>query len=92
MCIRDRQLYAITRPLSTQVASTLFFEKSVNERLHAKLTYTMDSYSFANIGVGMSAQFGRFHMYGLLDNVLNMSDLTEAKSASLQFGFNLIFD
>ena len=86
------QLYAITRPLSTQVASTLFFEKSVNERLHAKLTYTMDSYSFTNIGVGMSAQFGRFHMYGLLDNVLNMSDLTEAKSASLQFGFNLIFD
>ncbi len=86
------QLYAITRPLSTQVASTLFFEKSVNERLHAKLTYTMDSYSFANIGVGMSAQFGRFHMYGLLDNILSMSDLTEAKSASLQFGFNLIFD
>jgi hypothetical protein len=86
------QLYAITRPLSTQVASTLFFEKSVNERLHAKLTYTMDSYSFTNIGVGMSAQFGRFHMYGLLDNVLNMYDLTEAKSASLQFGFNLIFD
>ena len=86
------QLYAITRPLSTQVASTLFFEKSINERLHAKLTYTMDSYSFTNIGVGMSAQFGRFHMYGLLDNVLNMSDLTEAKSASLQFGFNLIFD
>ncbi|MDG2073111.1 MAG: DUF5723 family protein [Polaribacter sp.] len=86
------QLYAITRPLSTQVASTLFFEKSVNERLHAKLTYTMDSYSFTNIGVGMSAQFGRFHMYGLLDNVLNVSDLTEAKSASLQFGFNLIFD
>ncbi|MDG1527737.1 MAG: DUF5723 family protein [Polaribacter sp.] len=86
------QLYAITRPLSTQVASTLFFEKSVNERLHAKLTYTMDSYSFTNIGVGMSAQFGRFHMYGLLDNVLNMSDLTEAKSVSLQFGFNLIFD
>ena len=86
------QLYAITRPLSTQVASTLFFEKSINERLHAKLTYTMDSYSFTNIGVGMSAQFGRFHMYGLLDNVLNVSDLTEAKSASLQFGFNLIFD
>ena len=86
------QLYAITRPLSTQVASTLFFEKSINERLHAKLTYTMDSYSFTNIGVGMSAQFGRFHMYGLLDNVLNMSDLTEAKSVSLQFGFNLIFD
>jgi hypothetical protein len=86
------QLYAITRPLSTQVAATMFFEKSIGEKFHAKFTYTADSYSFMNVGVGISAQMGRFHMYGLLDNVLKMSDLTEAKSASLQFGFNLIFD
>lgn len=86
------QLYAITRPLSTQVAATMFFEKSIGERFHAKFTYTADDYSFTNVGVGISAQMGRFHMYGLLNNMLQMADLTHAKSASLQFGFNLIFD
>ena len=86
------QLYAISRPLSTQFATTLFFEKSIDERFHAKFTYTADSYSFTNVGVGISARFGNFHMYGLLDNVFKLYDLAETKSASLQFGFNLIFD
>ncbi|WP_347174138.1 DUF5723 family protein [Polaribacter uvawellassae] len=86
------QLYAITRPLSTQVAATMFLEKSIGEKFHAKFTYTADDYSFTNIGVGVSTQMGKFHMYGLLNNVLKLSELSEAKSASLQFGFNLIFD
>jgi len=86
------QLYAITRPLSTQVAATMFLEKSIGEKFHAKFTYTADAYSFSNIGVGISTQIGRFHMYGLLNNVLKLSDLANAKSASLQLGFNLIFD
>jgi hypothetical protein len=29
---------------------------------------------------------------GMIGNVLKVSDLTEAATASLQFGFNLIFD
>ncbi|WKD84907.1 hypothetical protein KCTC32516_00243 [Polaribacter huanghezhanensis] len=86
------QLYAITRPLSTQIAATLFFEKSIGEKINAKFTYTADDYSFTNVGVGVSTQIGKFHMYGLLNNVLKLSDLANAKSASLQFGFNLIFD
>lgn len=86
------QLYAITRPLSTQVAGTLFFEKSLTEKFHTKFTYTADAYSVTNVGVGFSGQIGKFHMYGLLDNILKLGDLSDAKSASLQFGFNLIFD
>jgi len=86
------KLYAITRPLSTQVAATLFFEKSISEKFHAKLTYTANDYSMSNIGVGVSTQVGIFHMYGLVDNIFNMTNLAKAKSASVQFGFNLIFD
>ena len=86
------QLYAITRPLSTQVAATLFFEKSISEKFHAKLTYTANDYSMSNIGVGVSTQVRIFHMYGLVDNIFNMTNLAKAKSASVQFGFNLIFD
>ncbi len=86
------QLYTITRPLSTQVAATMFFEKSIGEKFHAKFTYTADDYSFTNVGVGVSTQIGKFHLYGLLNNVLKLSDLAETSNASLQFGFNLIFD
>ena len=86
------QFYAITRPLSTQVAGTLFFEKSLNEKIHTKFTYTADAYSASNLGIGFSAQMGKFHLYSMLDNILKLGDFTELKSASLQFGFNLIFD
>lgn len=86
------QLYSITRPLSSQLAATLFLEKSIGEKFHVKFTYTADDYSFSNVGVGISTHFGKFHMYGLVDNVLKFSDFTEANTASLQFGFNLIFD
>lgn len=86
------QLYSITRPLSSQLAATLFLEKSIGEKFHMKFTYTADDYSFSNVGVGISTHFGRFHMYGLVDNILKFSDFTEANTASLQFGFNLIFD
>jgi hypothetical protein len=86
------QLYAITRPLSTQVAATVFLEKSISENFHAKFTYTVDDFSMSNVGVGVSTQMGIFQMYGMIGNVFKLSDLTEAKTASLQFGFNLIFD
>ena len=51
------QLYAITRPLSTQVAATLFFEKSISEKsftlnLHIRLTIIRCT----NVGVGVSTQ------------------------------------
>jgi hypothetical protein len=86
------QLFAVTRPLSTQVAATVFLEKSLSENFHAKFTYTVDDFSMSNIGVGVSTQMGLFQMYGMVGNVLKLSDLTQAQSASLQFGFNLIFN
>jgi hypothetical protein len=86
------QLFAVTRPLSTQVAATVFLEKSLSENFHAKFTYTVDDFSMTNVGVGVSTQIGVFQMYGMVGNVLKLSDLTQAHSASLQFGFNLIFN
>ena len=85
-------MFAVTRPLSTQVAATVFLEKSLSENFHAKFTYTVDDFSMSNIGVGVSTQMGLFQMYGMVGNVLKLSDLTQAQSASLQFGFNLIFN
>lgn len=86
------QLFAVTRPLSTQVAATFFLDKSISEYVHAKFTYTLDDFSKSNIGAGLSAQIGIVQVYGMFGNVLKFSDLAVANTASLDFGIHLIFD
>jgi hypothetical protein len=86
------QLYAVFRPLREQFALTGFYEKSLSNKLHAKVTYTLDDYSYYNIGLGVSAQIWKINFYGLLDNIAALSDISSANNISLQFGFNFIFN
>lgn len=86
------QLFAITRPVATQVAATMFFERSFNEKFFAKFTYSVDQFSLSNFGIGVSSKIGKFNVYGLVDNVFKMFRLEEASIASVQVGINLIFD
>lgn len=76
----------------TFVAASIFYERRIHTGLSSKITYTMDPYSFTNIGLGLSTQLGAFNMYILADNLLNLNNIYNAKSASLQFGFNFIFN
>jgi hypothetical protein len=86
------QLYAVFRHLREQFALTGFYEKSFSNKLHAKVTYTIDDYSYYNIGLGVSAQIWKINFYGLLDNIASLSDISSANNISLQFGFNFIFN
>ena len=86
------QLYAVFRPLKQHLALTGFYEKSFSNKLHAKVTYTVDDYSYYNIGVGVSAQLGKINFYGILDNIAELSDISGSRNSALQFGFNLIFN
>lgn len=56
-----------------------------------KATYTLDSYSYKNIGLGLSTQLGKLNLYVLADNLLEYHDLSKANSLSFQFGLNVIF-
>lgn len=86
------QLYSVFRPLRQQFALTGFYEKSFSNKVHAKVTYTVDNYSYYNIGVGVSAQVGKINFYGILDNIAEFSDISNSNNISLQFGFNLLFN
>jgi hypothetical protein len=86
------QLYSVFRPLNSQLALTGFFEKSFTEKLHAKVTYTIDDYSFYNIGAGLSAQIGNLNFYGMVDNIAQFSDIASANNVSVQLGINIIFN
>ncbi|MDN3724320.1 DUF5723 family protein [Aequorivita sp. SDUM287046] len=86
------QLYSIFRPKRPQMAATLFYQRRFTDFLSAKATYTVDSYSYSNIGLGMAADFGKLNFYIVTDNLINYSNLAKAKSVSLQLGFNIIID
>ena len=86
------QLYSVFRPLNSQLALTGFFEKSFSEKLHAKVTYTIDDYSFYNIGAGISAQIGKLNLYGMVDNIAQFNDIASANNISVQLGINIIFN
>ena len=86
------QLYSIFRPLRPQLALTAFYQKSITNKIHTKVTYTIDDFSYANIGAGFSAQFGKVNLYGMLDNILEYTNLSSANSVSFQLGINVIFN
>ena len=86
------QLYSVFRPLGPQIALTGFFEKSLSKKIRTKVTYTIDDYSFYNIGAGISAQIGKVNFYGMVDNIAQFSDIATANNISLQLGINVIFN
>jgi hypothetical protein len=86
------QLYSVYRPISPHVAFTAFYQKSVTNKIHTKVTYTVDNFSYSNIGAGVSVQFGCVNMYSVIDNILGYRNLSAANNISLQVGINLIFN
>ena len=85
------QLFVMTTPRTPFVAFTTYYRRKIFNALHIKATYTLDSYSHKNIGLGLSSNFGPVNFYALADNLLEFRDVTKAKSLSFQLGFNVIF-
>lgn len=85
------QLFAIKRPLQPQLALTAYYYRRLLKGLQAKATYTIDSYTFHNIGLGLSANLGPINFYIMADNFLEYQNIYNAQSVSLQIGFNYIF-
>lgn len=85
------QFFAMTMPKQPIIALTAFYKRRIFEKLEIKTTYTIDSYSYKNIGLGISGTIGKLNLYLLADNVLEYRDITKANSMSFQFGINFIF-
>lgn len=83
------QLYSILRPKGPQLAGSLFYYRRLYDLISVKGTYTVDSYSFSNIGLGIVADMGKFNFYVAADNILKYGNIAKAKSVSLQLGLNI---
>jgi len=86
------QLYSTIRLNQPQLATTLYYSRNVSDFLKAKITYTADSFSFSNVGLGFSTQLGKFNLYAAADNLLSYNDIYNSKKLSINFGMNLIFE
>lgn len=86
------QFFSVFRPLSPQLALTAFYERAITKKTRAKFTYTIDDFSYTNLGFGFSTQVSKLNFYFLVDNLLEFSNLSAANSMSFQLGFNLIFN
>ncbi len=85
------QLFMMKRPRGVQAALTGFYQRRFGRVASLKATYTVDKYSFTNIGLGANLQLGPVNFYVLADNLLSYSNVASSHYASLQFGFNIIY-
>ncbi|MDO6597849.1 DUF5723 family protein [Oceanihabitans sp. 2_MG-2023] len=84
-------LFLMQRPKKPQTALTAFYYRNLFSNFGVKASYTLDSYSYTNLGLALSANISGLHFYVAADNLLKYQNLAKAQSVSLQLGFNYIF-
>lgn len=85
------QLFVMSTPRSPLMALTAYYRRKIFDSLEMKATYTVDSFSSKNIGLGLSTTLGKVNFYVLADNLLEYRDISKANSLSFQLGFNVVF-
>lgn len=86
------QFFSVFRPYGMRMAFTGFYERRLADFLNTKVTWTVDDFSATNIGLGISAQVWKFNVYGAINNIFGLNDVTSTNTAGVQFGINLLFN
>jgi len=85
------QLFVMSAPRSPLAAITSYYRRQIFDSLELKATYTIDSYSAKNVGLGLATTIGKVNIYILADNLLEYADISKANSLSFQMGLNIVF-
>ena len=86
------QLHNIMRPIKPQFSFTSFYEASLSKKIHTKFTHTINDYSSMIFGAATSLQLGKLSVFGGLDNLLGVADVSSGNSVAFNFGFNIVID
>ena len=84
------QMYMINRPRGPQTALTAFYTRRFGNFMAVKATYTVDKFTYTNVGFGLNLQAGPINLYVLADNLLAYQNIADSRYASLQLGLNII--
>jgi hypothetical protein len=86
------QLYSEFRPVTVLWAVTGFYSRQFSKSFNAKFTYTVDRFSFYNVGIGLSARIKQFNLFVAADNLLALPSVRDSNYQSFQLGMNVIFN
>jgi hypothetical protein len=84
------QFFMMSTSKTPILALTGFYEKKFSNKFNIKLTYTLDSFTHTNVGLGFSSKLGPVNFYVLGDNLIGYTNINKMNSLSLQFGLNIL--
>ena len=84
-------LFGVKRPRTMNYAMTGYFDRKFSDNFRAKVSYTVDDFSYYNIGLLLSTKIKKFNFYIAADNLVGYLNLAKSQSASIQFGMQFIF-
>ena len=84
------QLFMVNRPRGPQAALTAFYQRRFGNSMAIKATYTVDKFSYTNLGLGLNLQAGYVNFYVMADNLLSYRNIAASRYASFQLGLNII--
>jgi len=85
------QVFTEFHPKYPVWAITGFYSRELTKFLSAKATYTVDKFSYYNIGLGISAHINSFNIYATADNLVALASIKNSNYQSFQIGMNFIF-
>lgn len=85
------QLFTQFRPRTNTYAGSLFYYKRVSNILRFKATYTIDDYSYKNVGAIASFHFNKWNFYTSFNNLLSLNNIAKTTEFAFLLGVNLIF-
>lgn len=83
--------FSVKRPKGFKYAFTTYYDKKFSPGLRMKFSYTMDDFSFTNVGMLVSRQFKNFNFYLAADNLFGYFNLAKSNGQSIQLGLQFIF-
>lgn len=84
-------LFGINRPGGIKYAMSGFYDRKFSETFRMKLTYTLDKFSYTNVGLMASTRFKSLNFYLAADNLFGYFNLAKSHYASVQLGLQFIF-
>jgi len=72
-------------------ALTTYYDRKFSNNFRAKISYTVDDFSYYNVGLLVSTKIKKFNFYIAADNLAGYFNLAKSQSASLQLGMQFIF-
>ncbi len=84
------QIFGIKRPHALKYAFTTFYDRKINPDLRMKVTYTLDDFSYTNVGLFLFKRINKFNFYLAADNLFGYLNLAKSRHESLQLGMQFI--